>query len=205
MHELGHIASHIGHNHRMIGEQFGYYTYDGVAGWNLTSNEWRGAMFEEAFATFLADVALYNWNAPQPHTCVGAVSAACVTNAFDIEVNPGCTGDSSHTVINNIRYLWDVYDGPQDTFMGCHGCSCNPVTDTVGLDQWEFIQNLSVWPVGFGFRDNNGPWIDGTFSGLDDRDARSYAEFHFHFLNTVPMPNRIDTTNEVCMNCLFPH
>lgn len=82
-HEMGHIATYVANAHRPTGE---YCFPDIGAGcsWNHADAEWRDVAFEEGFATFLGDRAIYGQAAPSPYTCNS--TSYCSTN-HDLEAS----------------------------------------------------------------------------------------------------------------------
>lgn len=79
MHELGHIASCRASQGTSYQQASGNCDHLwGQSGWNYESWEYGANTFEEAFATFFADVAMYDSNAVAPHTCNSVTE--CSTN-----------------------------------------------------------------------------------------------------------------------------
>lgn len=80
MHEMGHLASFKA-NRDQTRSQTGQLTCfpstawsssSAPCGWSLSDDEWAVISFEEAVATFFADVALYQSNAASPMTCLSS-------------------------------------------------------------------------------------------------------------------------------------
>jgi hypothetical protein len=113
MHEMGHIAEAVASPDHDIGE-IGSYLRDGVDGWSATSQEHHSVQFSEAFATMVADTALYYPSADQPRTGLNTIGPT-TTSLEDSSMNCSILGRSE---LAAERFFWDAYD----TDVGGDGC-----------------------------------------------------------------------------------
>lgn len=184
LHEMGHIAScRASQGAGYISPTSVCYAYGGSAGWGFTGPEFGSAQFEEAFATFFADVALYGPTATQPHTCLS--SLACPNNFHNIETSLGvsCGTDVNRHPINNIRYFWDLYDTTSD-FAG----------ENASYSMSQITQAIENLPDGFENNCKNEPWFGGT---IDDCDGRSSQDYWYRWW----VVGGVDTSLILTNNC----
>jgi hypothetical protein len=172
MHEMGHIARERSRQWTPVT----YYAYPATTSggsWSLNTQEWLAPAFEEGIATFIADVALYWYNAPAPHTCF-ASAAACPTGNFNTETSDPagfCTTASQvRWPLSQVRYLWDNYDTQND------GVNYG---ESIQRPYSEFFEVLANYTSGYGDHHSDEPYLPGG-STIDDLDGRSALDFSFY-------------------------
>src|SRR5262249_23843091 len=140
-----------------------------TAGWSLTSPEWKSASFEEGLATFFGDVANYWLYAPEPTTCLS--TSYCDTSIEKSSGKFNCVTDEDRWALSTDRYLWDVYDTPDD-YDATPG-----YLDDVSVPYWQFFTTLESYPTGFGDHACDEPWKDSSYSSIDNFDGRDQYDF----------------------------
>ncbi|MCG8557605.1 MAG: hypothetical protein MJD61_20300 [Proteobacteria bacterium] len=190
-HELGHTASH-----RLSREgnsnACGNYSYGSASNgwWSLWTPEWTCAGYEEAFATWIGDVARY-WYDSDPDIC-GAFIGPCPTMAEPSLGAPGgggcsdcsgCSGgncppanqtdcDGRH-VGNMVKFLWDLYDTNEDS-------------ETLSEPYNRICDNNFNWMVGTGNGLRDEPF--GSPNDWDGKAARDYSTLYVINYGVSPLP-----------------
>lgn len=171
MHEMGHIASYDASPRSRPGNNYCWPNATGSGcGWSFTSAEWKAASFEEGLATFLGDSAFYYWWANDPRSCNS--TGACSGSNSEIETSRGpssnCSTDEGRWALTTVRYLWDIYDGEDDSNF----------SDTVRRERYEVIDTLASFPSGFDNHEKNEPfnflWV------VDNRDGHNAYDFYYN-------------------------
>lgn len=167
MHEIGHIVSHRASKDGGF-RSSGAYCFPNTGsgcGWTFDTEEWASVGFEEGFATFLGDTALYVKNATRPHTCY-ASAQACASGYFEIDITGTCVAGQNRWPITVSRYLWDVYDSSADR-----------IGENVDRSLSEILDTIYAFPNGEDNHQKDEPWFG---SNLDDLDGRSAEDFRYH-------------------------
>jgi hypothetical protein len=201
MHEMGHIVAYKEKTYK-IAAKYARWVYcwpntsGSGCGWTYNAGEWGVTSFEEAFATFVADTTLYFPNAVAPHTCLAAQGTACTTGQFNLETSSASggvnncgnlaapTGPEKRWPLTLNRFLWDVYDAPNDSEAIAEGVS----------NYGRLLDVLSLYPTGTTYNDNNAPWNTAMtlVTKQDYRGAQSYLDNYvnnFGVSLTVPVQN----------------
>ena len=171
MHEMGHIASYVASPRSRPSNNYCYPNATGSGcTWSFTTAEWRAASFEEGLATYLGDSAFYYWWANDPRTCNS--TGACSGTNSETETSKGassnCATDEGRWGLTTVRYLWDIYDGVNDSNF----------TDTVRRERYEIIDTLASFPSGFDDHDKNEPF-DSSWD-VDNRDGHGGYDFYYN-------------------------
>ncbi len=186
MHEMGHIASYLASDgYKQAGSGTDAYCFGGESspcGWGMTEAEWAAVHFEEAFATFLGDVAFYGHSALEPRTCNS--SSSCGNHDLETSGGTSCPTDDNRRPINAVRYFWDVYDDHSD-YTG----------ESLSESMFVFIDTMHDYENGVGDGQRNEVW-DADLSSIDDRDGRSCIDFRENMKKDGP-----DSTLQLAHNC----
>lgn len=141
MHEIGHIAS-CRLSPGLWATAFYDYSCAGCSttGWSFFEPEWFRPGFEEAFATFMGDVAFYSASAVNPATCWSGQSP-CYNF---LEPSPGttaCGGERVRQPFTTMQALWDVFDTRVD-------CPSGAPCDTVQGSYQQITDAAAAFPNG---------------------------------------------------------
>lgn len=172
-HEMGHVASELsspGRSYRFCGQ----YNRNGNPGWNMSSQEWACASFEEGLATFFGDVAVYGPRNPAPHSCISSSFCASATNVETTTGMLSCSTNEGRTAFAVSKYLRDLYDRTN--------VAESRVVDPDSVPYFHFFDTLNRYRTGTGNQAKNEPWRRRFFIwSIDDRDGRSSIDFSRHF------------------------
>mgnify|MGYP004353315331 FL=1 len=160
-HELGHAASRFA-SREQRSKVCGDYSFGGSGGWSYDSSEWSCAAFEEGVATWFGDVSRFWYNATSPTTCFSM--GGCVPDPDkNIETSSGssCASGSDRSMINNLRFIWDIYDVANDG-------------ETVAEHYSYVTDGLFYFTVGTANRQRDEDEVD-----LDGRSAFDYRMNYF--------------------------
>lgn len=184
MHEYGHVAIT---NSQAWNPTSDCYSKGANIGWDLNTDEWACAAWEEGLATFLADSTLYNHNAIEPHTCQGSFS--CTANTFNIEASShsACATGERGWALSQIRYFWDIFDSRDDGETISEGSAGN---------WWRIYRTYQHYPTGTGTNQNNEHW-NPSFTALDSKDGRGARSFRQNYINSYGL----ETTTARGINC----
>jgi hypothetical protein len=196
MHEMGHIASqraHPGQSYSTTAD----YTFDGVAGWTMTSAEYSSASFEEGFATFAGNRTIYRQSNTNPTNCNGiGVCSTAANNLYELSAGSGnCVGGTAaanfnqRAAINVLRYLQDLYDANADFAADTNQLSFAATFDSLN----EFLAN------GTGNRGENEAY-NAALTAIDDLDGHCTTDYEAAY----QIQNGIDTDAIRLNNCDQP-
>jgi hypothetical protein len=200
-------------------------TDPGPAGWVLnpvvgagatfanSGGEWGNIRFEEGFATFIGDRAIYRQGAPEPTTCISATSCIA-TNAWQqVERSTGNGATSTCQALTNAlrrspllvdRYLRDIYDTSNDSApcaIGATTCQRNApaFNDTHFRSFGEILGVISRFQDGRGDHQDEEPF--NAAGAIDDLDGFRAADFNWVYKNQgTPL---IDTDIQRTYNCVL--
>lgn len=162
-HELGHIASTQSSQQQNF-NLCANYTFGGGNTWNATSAEHGCAHYEEAFATWVGDVARYwSWDSGSTDICPGVPTGACATLAEPSTVALGgtCALNEDRTMQSTLKFFWDVYDSGNDS-------------ESVQEDYWQIVFNNTRFAVGTANRQRD-EWQAG------DLDGRGTFDYYWNY------------------------
>ncbi len=186
LHEMGHIASYLSKPFSGTGA-YDYPTQcTGCGSWSLQQAEWASAGFEEGFATYVGDVAMYWLFANQPTTCLSSSSCALTTYHVETSTGSACGANQNRWPINVDRYLWDIYDSVDDPAF----------VDTTSINYWQFFAVLNAFPNGTANNQIDEPW-NATYTAVDAYDGRGSADFEFR-LNSLYAINSATLRSNNC-------
>jgi hypothetical protein len=186
-HELGHIASHKINPFRNAGD----YEYPVRCilvpdeedctgnGHSNVSPEWQHVQFEEGFSSFVATAALNTQLAPDPYFCA-QTATYCIGVELAMEPSKGrypneCTQAEARAENQVTRFLWDVYDGVNDTAAG--GQAYN---ETFRFSFAQIVEAVASFSSGT-FDRQDDEQLNTARTAFDARDGRNARDFELYF------------------------
>jgi hypothetical protein len=183
MHELGHVAALQANPHKKLWD----FGYAGNGGWSYNSSEWLADSFEEGFATFVADAALYRGDNPQPHSCLS--SNACSLATYDVEASTqSCGPGQARWPVTMMRLLRDYHDSSNESPSGS-------AYDDVSTPFHGMIDVYASYEPGTGNHQINEPF--DSWLQPDDKDGRSASDWEFAYDEYYGT----DTSHVRALNC----
>lgn len=232
LHEMGHHASQSLDARRQIADYCWPDTRSGnncidsdgdgvlqVNSWTIWQGEHMNSAFEEGFATFMGDRAIYRQTNTEPTTCLSTVACDALTSTEGTSdwvekgegngtgpcncpggSNPACSRRSPMVVD---RYLRDVYDSSNDS----GSCGGDPTcqwgtgfNDTQARSFSEMLNTIGLFAQGFADHMDEEPYVSSGSSTIDARDGFGAGDYAWNYENASGGPG-ISTSLARQWNC----
>jgi hypothetical protein len=201
MHEFGHVASYLVRPWKV-----GVDDSLNGSGWDWSQSEHASMAFEEAIATHYGNITFWNTLSATPTTCLAGKDEYCynvvtppatsVPVAFsDFEASSwsgatnNCSVNEGQLPISMLRFLWDVFDGRNDTTRDSYSALAG--------HYWQHASLMQFYDAGTGQFDHEEPW-NGTKTTVTEPEGRGAGSYAWNYVNRASLPNIDSQRSDNC-------